>query len=167
MSFAPSGIQRLWTHGGAERLPDDGTDLAAAADMLDPEFPDRGVVAAERVPAVGIGMTETGRVEVESHLVFTAPVHPALEMDRLDRVTVDHLAAEVAVHRVQIQPVRSGDERCCLEDIPTQFIDRARRTRIPPGHLDAAGGRGVGMPFESADIVPLPAMQGERDRTER
>lgn len=59
-------------------------------------------------------------------------------MPGLHLVAVDRLAAELAVDLVQVQAVRTGDERLGLKDVGTQLPDVAGFARVVARGLDAA-----------------------------
>ena len=109
---------------------------AAALGVFHPEVPDSGVGVGQREIAA-LGVRERRRVEVELHAVLFRPLDPALEMPGLHLVAVDRLAAELAVDLVQVQAVRTGDERLGLKDVGTQLPDVAGFARVVARGLDA------------------------------
>ena len=138
---------------------------AAALGVFHPEVPDSGVGVGQREIAA-LGVRERRRVEVELHAVLFRPLDPALEMPGLHLVAVDRLAAELAVDLVQVQAVRTGNERLGLEDVGTQLFDVAGFARVVARSLDAA--REVAAPvFEARHVVRLPAVERERDVLKR
>ena len=50
-------------------------------------------------------MREAGAVEVEPHVVGLRPIDPALEVTRLDLITINLLTLEVAIDGMQTQTV--------------------------------------------------------------
>ena len=81
-------------------------------------------------------------------------------MPGLHLVAVDRLAAELAVDLMQVQAVRTGNERLGLEDVGTQLFDVAGFARVVARGLDAA--RKVAAPvFEARHVVRLPAVERE------
>ena len=69
------------------------------------------VGVGERDVVGGLRMREVGRVEVEPDAERLGPVDPAGVVFGADLVALDELAAELAVRRVQVEAMRSGDDR--------------------------------------------------------
>src|SRR5690606_31764980 len=86
-------------------------DFATAPAVLDPEIADARVGMRHGEAVDELGMREAGRAEVEAKLTLAAPVHPALEMLDRNGVALDPPFSEVAVDRVEVQPVFAGDQR--------------------------------------------------------
>src|SRR5690606_30620687 len=146
---------------GAEFFAEMRADAATGLAVANPERADLFVRMRKRAVR-GERMRETGRIKI--HAVQTdrlAPVHPRGEVARLDGVALDRLSAEVAVDRVQIEAVPTGQQLVNEFEVLTQLVDGAGLAGIVAGGLDAAGERGVGA-LETADIVALPAVHGDR-----
>jgi hypothetical protein len=56
----------------------------------------------------------------------------------------------------------AGDEREGLGEIISQFVGRASFAGIIAGDSETAAKGGVGI-FEAADVITLPAMEGDRN----
>ncbi len=116
----------------------------------------------ERVAVVGEPVGEKGRVEVETDALFAAPVDPALEMFRRERVALDGFAVRFGVRSVEVQPVRPGQKRERLRDVRAKFLRRAGAAGIISGGLDAAAALHIAEFFETGDVVALPAVKRNR-----
>ena len=149
--------------GAFQLAPHGRADLAAALDVLDPEFAYGPVGVAQSEAVGGLGMGEAGGVEVELELLFIGPVDPAAEVVGLDLRAVDRAAAELAVNGVQVQPMGPRDEGESPVEILAELGRRAGFAGMVPRHLQAAAGERTPPLFESAHVVPLPAMNRERD----
>src|SRR5688572_6047213 len=90
----------------AEPLP----NLAADDSVGDPEAANAFIAAGEREAGIGLRVREKCAVEIESQLVVLRPVDPAAEEFRANYVTLDPLAAVIAVNRVQIEPMLARNE---------------------------------------------------------
>ena len=75
-------------------------------------------------------------------------------------VAFDELAAEIAVNRVQVEPVRSRNQAQRGVEVSAEFLGGAGFAGIIAGRLNASAAQGRRRMFESADIIALPAMQG-------
>ena len=132
----------------------------AALRVLDPEGTDLRIrIGQGEVAALRVG--EGGGIEIQLHPLFGSPLHPALEMFGADLVTVDELAAELAVDLMQVEPVSAGYQGGCHLDVGTEFFDVPGLAGIVAGGLDAAG-EGAGV-LEAGYVVGLPAMEGNLD----
>jgi hypothetical protein len=101
------------------------------------------VVPKEAVQAAGLG-----------------PIHPGGEMLRLDGVAVHEFAGEVAVDGVEIQAMAAGQKLVDEIEVAAKLVEGAGLAGVVAGGLDATPREsGVGF-FKAADIVALPAMQG-------
>ncbi len=109
-------------------------------------------------------MGETGSVEIDLQVVAQGPFGPAAEVLRLDGVAVDGPAAELAVHGVEVDPVSAGDESEGLLEVGPELLDRTRLAGVGSRHLEAAAGQAGILLFEAADVIPLPAVERQRDR---
>ena len=79
-------------------------------------------------------------------------------MARLNFVTVNSLAPELAVEGVQVEPVCAGNERERLGGVGSEFVGRARFAGIIAGGDDAAGERPAEI-LEAAHVIALPAVE--------
>ena len=106
-------------------------------------------------------MGEKGRVEVHPKTLFAGPINPATEVLGRQFVPFDLPAAGLGIAGVKVESMRSGDERKGLFEIGSQLISGASLARIVPRHGQTTTDR-FARRLEPADIVPLPAMQGDR-----
>lgn len=130
--------------------------------MLDPEITDRLVRMGESETVCRLRVGETSGIKVHAHAVRFRPVDPAAEMLRLDFITIDLFAAELAVECVEIQPVLTGDERKRLVEVRPELICGAGFSGMISRHGDATTKAFAGV-LEAADIITLPTMQRDRD----
>ena len=108
-------------------------------------------------------MGKERRVEVRAEAVLFAEVDPRCKMLRLQLIAVDPLVlGKNSIAGVEIQLLRAGAQLQHLLDIRHQLLRGPRAAGIAAGGLDTAGEglRGVGV--ETAHIIPLPAVQGQR-----
>gem|GEM_PF-4449009 len=135
--------------------------------MLDPELARSRIGMGQRATVIGQRMGEERRIEIQPEAAGFAPVDPALKMGEGERIAFDFAAAgEVGVTGVEIETVPSGNQRQGLVEIAPQFVEGAGLARIISRRLDSAACQlGAGM-LEPAHVVPLPAMQGDRDTPE-
>ena len=105
-------------------------------------------------------MREGCGVEVELHPVLLTPFHPALEVSRLNLVTVNVLALEITVDLVQVQTLCSTEEALHELDVAAELVDVAGAARVVAGRLDSACEGGVVL--EAHHVVSLPALEGDR-----
>ena len=148
--------------GGSECAPDVRPDGAATAGVLDPEFADGFVAMREGEAVRRFGVGEAGRIEVHPEAERLGPVDPRLEMTGLDLVAVDFFAAGLEVEGMEVEPVLAGDEGENLFEVRAQFVRRAGAAGIIAGHGKAAAGIAGRGGLESADIIALPAVDGDR-----
>ena len=146
--------------GGAEFLPEVGSDLAAADAVIDPELPDVGIDMGEGEAVVSLGVGEEGGVEIEADVSAFCPVGPSLEMLGLDGVALDLLSAVIEVDGMEVEAVGSGDEAVGEVEVALQFLDGAGPSGVVTGGHDASAGE-AGGGFKPADVIPLPAMHGD------
>ena len=133
--------------------------------MLDPEIADRLLRVGEGEAVGRLGVGEAGGVEIHAHAVGFRPVDPTLEMLGLDFVAIDFFAAELAVEGVEVQAVLAGNEGERLVEVGAEFVRGAGLAGVVAGHRDAAAEAFAGV-FEAADVVALPAVEGDRDSGE-
>ncbi len=106
------------------------------------------------------------QVALKSSFRFSmlGPFDPAAEVLGFDGVAVDGKVAELAVHRVEVDPVPAGDEGEGLLEVGPELVDGAGPARIRPGDLKAAAGQAAGLALEAAHVVALPAVDRQGDR---
>ncbi len=142
------------------------SDMSAGDAVFDPKLADAWVGMGEGKAIVGEGMGEKTGVEVEAEFAFPTPIDPALKMCDGVGVAVDFGSLEIGIQGMQIKPVSAGDEGIGLVEIGSQLLQGACFAGVIAGGLNAtAGERGIGF-FKAADIVSLPAMEGNGDAGE-
>ena len=144
--------------GVALRLTHGVGDASAALRVLNPEVAD-ALVGVRQRQAAALRMRERGRVEVQHHVVFLGPLHPALEVLHFHLVAVDKLSAEVTVDFVQVQAVVAGQQRLHKLDVLSHLVDVAGAAGIVACGLNATT-EGI-VALEAHHVVCLPAV--ERD----
>ena len=82
-------------------------------------------------------------------------------MRRLQIVALHATAAGFGVAGVQVQPMSSGNQRQSFVQVRTQFVGRAGLAQVVAGHGQAPA-QFLAALLETADIVALPAVQGNR-----
>jgi hypothetical protein len=80
----------------------------------------------------------------------------------LDLVAIHFLAAEIAVKRVQIEAVFAGNAGERFPGVRAEFIRRPGLARLISGGNEPAAERAAEV-FEAADIIALPAVEGDGD----
>ena len=139
-------------------------DLEALDAVLDPELADLGIGIGERQAVRSLRMREERRIEVELHADLLSPHDPRLEVLDVELVAVNDLVLVDAVAGVQVHTVLAGNERERELEVLLQLLGRAGLARIVAGRLNAA--RGATRSLEPADVVALPAMEGNGDLVE-
>ena len=129
--------------GLAERLAHGGADAPAGDAVIDPERPDGLVSVRERDVVGRLRVREVRRVEVEADAECLRPVDPAGEVLGSDLVAIDGLAAELAVRGVEVEAVRSGNDRERERRVGAQLVGRARLSWIVAGRGEAAAETGA------------------------
>ena len=102
-------------------------------------------------------MRERSRVEVELHVLFLSPLHPACKLVNGYFVAVNLLATELSVDFMKVEAESTSEERVHLLDILTEFIDVASLARIVTCALDTT--RSSLAALEANHVVSLPAVQ--------
>ena len=110
------------------------------------------------------GVGEIGRVEVHADPPGLRPVDPVLEVLGLERVALDLPAAGLGIAGVEVQAMRAGQERQRLVQIGSELVGRAGLAGIMAGDRQAAPEL-LARILEAADVVALPAMERDRDRS--
>ena len=134
--------------------------------MLDPEIADGFVGVRQRKAAVGLGMREQRRVEVQAVFVRRGPTDPVRKVLRAQLMAIDLAAMGFGVHGVQAQAMRTGDQAVHFIEIAAQFIGCARLAGVVARGRDTAAKAAIEI-LEAAHIVALPAVQTQRHRRER
>ena len=134
--------------------------------MLDPELPDGLARMRQRETVGGFRMRKAGRIEVQADAVLPGPGDPVPEMARRDFITVHFFAVEFTVGRVQVQAVSARNEGKDLLHVGPEFFRCAGFAGITAGGDQAAAQGRAGI-FKPADVITLPAMEGNRDACQR
>ena len=131
--------------------------------MLDPELTNLFILACQGIAIIRHGVAEKRSVEIKADVVRLRPIHPSLKVFRFDLVSVDELGAELAVARMEADPMRTGNDRKHLFKIGSELLDRLRFAGIGAGDLKSTAAElGIGS-FKPADIIALPAMNRDRN----
>ena len=155
------GYPNIGDGAGAEYFAEVGADAAGGGAVVDPELTDFFVAVRKRAVG-GERVGEAGWVEIEAvEIERSGPVHPGGEVFWFDGVAFDGFAGEVGVDGVEVEAVATGDEFIDEFQVLAELSERAGFAGIVAGGLDAAAGeRGAGF-FETADVVALPAVEGD------
>ena len=121
-SFMPSGIQTFVMQGVPLAAAKSLADLAAGDAVLDPEAADALVAMGQRETVGGLGMREEGGVEVQSDAPLGRPVHPTLEMFRLDLVAFHPPAAVLQINGMEAEAVFAGKKAQGLFGVGPQLV---------------------------------------------
>ena len=131
--------------------------------MVDPE-PAGFLVGRTEGQGIAFGMGEKGGVKIAAQPPLTAKVHPRLKMPGLQFVPVGPCSIfKYGVAGVKIQLFRGGAELQDLVDILHQLLWVPRPAGVISGSLNTVGKWGVRVGVKALHIVPLPAVQGNRD----
>ena len=136
-------------------------DFAAGDAVFNPELTDSRVRVGEGEVGSGFRMTEERRIEIESGVPFFRPVDPALEVFRFDAVSFDRVVG-IEVDRVEVEAFFAGDEGEGLVEVVAEFLRGAGASGIVARGENSARSA-AGVRFESADVVALPAVEGNRN----
>ena len=113
---------------------------------------------------VALGVGEEGGVEVAAQAPRPAEVHPLLEVLGLQPVPVHPAAVFVVkdgVAGVEIELLHAGAQLEDQVDVGHQFLGSAGPAGVVAGGLDAAGEGLGGVGVKAADVVALPAVEGD------
>ena len=130
--------------------------------MLNPKFANLLVPMRQRKTIRRVRMREKRRIEIHSQSVLLCPMNPTLEMFRRKLVSVHPFPIGLGIRRVQVQPVLAGNQRKRHLHVRAQFIRCPRFTWVISRDRQSAAQLSR-YTFESADIIPLPAVQRDRD----
>ena len=135
-------------------------DPPATTSMFYPKFTNR-IVGIGKCKHAAFRVGKRSGIKIELQSVLFGPLHPTGKVIGSNLVTIDLLTAEIAIHLVQIDAMRTGQQRFHFKQIGTHFVDIASFTGIISRSLYSAGQFAVGI-FKSRNIVGLPAMQRQR-----
>ena len=107
-------------------------------------------------------MRKKRRVEVQGNPLVGRPIHPAPEMLGADFVPLDLPAAVFEINRVQAEAVFAGNEVHRPGGVGAEFLGRSRPAGVIARGHDAAVGQSADA-LEPRHVVPLPALNGNRD----
>src|SRR3974390_3207332 len=107
-------------------------------------------------------MREIGLVKVDADAEPRRPGDPVLELVRAERVAVNPLALDFRIAGMEIEPVLAGHDRKNLFKVGAQLLGRAGFPRIISSDGQSVAERLPGV-FEAADVVALPAVDGDGD----
>ena len=151
-------------HAGFPQLLRQGTaDPDARLPVFNPEFPGLRVRRGQR-QRIAFRMGKERRVEIASQAAFPAEFDPLPEVLRLQFVPVRPFAVfknRVAGMQVHLRRARNQAEH--LVQVVHQFLRGPGPARIVPRGLDPARQRFGRIRVKAAHVVPLPAVQGNRD----
>ena len=165
--------------GRPESFAHRGADFARAAAVFNPELANAFVAMREGEAVSRFWMCEARRVEVEAEPVGFGPGNPVLKVRDFDFVAVHLLAAKFAIHRVEIDAMLAGNQRQRLLQIHSKLVGSTRLAGVFAGDGQPAAGIGpcqtlsrtrqsfVGMFFEAADVITLPAVDRDGNLRER
>ncbi|MNI16103.1 hypothetical protein D3C73_694280 [compost metagenome] len=103
-------------------------------------------------------MREAGRIEIEAQPLLLGPIYPWSKVARLQFIQIYFFFC-VGIDGVQVHLVLARDERQCLLQVLAQLIRRSGTAGIAAGYGDTAAQLLV-FKQKTADIVPLPAVEG-------
>ena len=107
-------------------------------------------------------MRKERRVKVQAETARLGPVQPAGKVLGGELVPIDAFAKSLGVDGMKVHAVGAGNEGEGLVEVGAEFVGVAGFAGIVAGGLDAAAGKARGT-LETADIIPLPAMQRNGD----
>ena len=159
------GNPQIGEAGLAERLADGRANFAGADAVFDPVYAG-GLVGAGKGEAVAhLWMREEGWIEIEADLDALRPGDPVFELFDAQFVAVNLASAHLGVAGMEIQAMASGNDGDGLLEIGAQFRGGGGLAGIISRDGEAAAEFLSGI-FKSADVVALPAMDGNRDAGE-
>lgn len=161
--FGAVGYPVIMEARGAEFLGEVLGDAAAGLGVIDPEAADGFVGVGEGKAGGGFRVGEIGGVEIEADRFRFGPIEPAGEVLGLERVAVDVGVAGFGVERVEVEALLAGKEFQDDVQVGAHFVAVAGATRVAAGGHDAAGVDGAFGGLETADVIGLPAVEGDGD----
>jgi len=145
----------------AQLAAEGGADFTAGHAVLDPKAANAGVGMGQREAIGGLGMSEVGRIEVQSQLPLLRPADPAAEVLRCEGIPLDAPAARLGITGVQAEAMGAGYERQRLLEIGAQLVGRAGFAGKVARDSQAAAQPAPAF-SKAAHVVALPAMQRQR-----
>ena len=138
-------------------------DADARLAVVNPEAAGLLVRAGER-QRVAHGVGEVGRIEIRAQPARLAEIHPLAEVLGFELVAVNPRVffVEDGVGGVEVDFLRAGAEGENNVDVRHQLFGGTGAAGVIAGGLDAAGQGLAGVGVEAADVVALPAMEGNR-----
>ena len=140
-------------------------DTNASFAVLHPELTNL-FVGRGQGQRIAHGMGEEGRVEVAAQSALLAEINPLLEVLGFQLIPIHPTAillVEDGIAGVEIHLHLTGDQGDHLVDIGHQFFVCTGPAGRGTGGLDTAGEGLVGIGVKTANIITLPAMQGNRN----
>ena len=132
--------------------------------MPNPKIAGRFFGGRESKPVGSQIVREAGRVKVEPvEFLRFCPIDPPFEMLGQDFIARNLFSLVFEIDGMQIKAVLSRNQRERLFGILAQFIGSTGFPRIVPGRKNSPA-RQTGSRLESANVIPLPAMQRNRHR---
>ncbi len=110
-------------------------------------------------------MRKQGRIEINALEAIARPLNPRIKMPRLNGVTVDRLAFEVAVGGVEVESVGTWNQAERFVQVGSQFFEGPRAPRMIAGDGNSTG-QGVPGGLKPSDIITLPALDRDGDSRE-
>ena len=108
-------------------------------------------------------MAEKRGIEIQPQPPFSGVIHPRLEMLGLQLVPIRPVfRRHNGVAGMQVQPFFPGDQAAGLVEIGSQFFEGSGLSGIIACGLNAAG-KGLPGIFQASHIVPLPAVDADRN----
>src|SRR5208283_1089030 len=92
-------------------------------------------------------------------------VNPALKMSRIESIALHLFPSGLGVAGVQVQPGGAGNHRERLVQIKAELVGIAGLARIVPGDRKAAA-ECFATVLKTADVITLPTVQRDRNRTQ-
>ena len=136
-------------------------DPDAGFAVVNPEFPGCFIRGGQG-QGIALRMGEEGGVEIAAQAALLAKFHPFLKMLRLQLVPVRPFAVfKDGIAGVQVHLRRAGNQADDLVQVRHQLLRIAGPAGIIAGGLDAPG-QGLGrIRVKPADVIPLPAVEGD------
>ena len=138
-------------------------DADARLAVVNPEAAGLFVRAGES-QRVALGVGEVRRIEIRAQPARFAEIHPLAEVLRFELVAVNPrvFLVEDGVGGVEVDFLRAGAEGENNVDVRHQLFGGTGAAGVIAGGLDAAGQGLIGVGVETANVVALPAVEGNR-----
>jgi hypothetical protein len=134
--------------------------------VLDPEIANALVGVSQGESVRRLRVREQCGIEIQPEVVGLRPVNPTLKVLGFDFVSLYELATVVQVAGVEIQAVPPWNQAESLLDVTAKLIDGPGLPRVVAGRLNASTGEFGAGGFKPSHIVPLPAMERDRNAFE-